>query len=176
MGYKKGTSKQPKTTNQTAVNNHNPKRKKKHTNIQNLKQSRYLSRADVAKPVLLTMREVVQEDVSMEGEPEKLRWVLYFQEAEKGLVLNSTNGQIIAQFMGSEETDNWIGHKVVLYDDPSVAFGGKLVGGIRARQPRNQQPTAVQPVFKVPAKPAPPPSALPTEFAPPPDDQDSMPF
>jgi hypothetical protein len=138
-------------------------------NVNQLKQSRYLSRADVTKPVLLTMREVVQEDVSMESEPEKLRWVLYFNEAEKGLVLNATNGQIIAQFTGSEETDHWLGQKVVLYDDPSIMFGGKAVGGIRARQPRlqGQPPAATKPLFKPPGKPAAPApqqTSLPTEF------------
>jgi len=136
-------------------------------NIQNLKQSRYLSRADVGKGVLVTIKAVVQEDVSMEGEPEKLRWCIYFNEGEKALVLNSTNGQLIAQFLGSDETDNWIGHTVVLYDDPSITFGGKLVGGIRARQPRNQPPAAAKPVFQVPARPAPPPAqqtSLPGEF------------
>jgi len=114
----------------------------------------------------------------MEGEPEKLRWVLYFDEAEKGLVLNSTNAQIIGQFLGSEETDTWTGKKVVLYDDPSVAFGHKLVGGIRARAPRNQPatpPAAAKPVFK----PQPQQTALPTAFPEsdggPPDDS-SMPF
>lgn len=122
-------------------------------NIANLKNSRYLSRADVATPILVTIKSVVQEDVGMEGEAEKLRWVMYFAEAEKGLVLNSTNGQLIAQFLKSDETDHWIGQKVVLYDDPSVSFGGKLTGGVRARAPRGQAAAASKPIFT--PKPAP---------------------
>lgn len=133
-------------------------------NINQIKQSRYLARADVGKGALLTCRQCVQEDVGLEGEPEKLRWVLYFNEAEKGLVLNSTNAQVIASFLGSEETDSWTGQKIVLFDDPSVSFGGKLVGGIRARAPRNQPaapPAAARPVFK----PQPQQTSLPTDFA-----------
>ncbi len=47
--------------------------------------------------------------------------------------MNSTNGQLIAQALKSEESSDWTGGKVVLYDDPSVSYGGKLVGGIRVR-------------------------------------------
>ncbi len=65
---------------------------------------------------------------------------MHFQEVDKPCVLNSTNGQIIASITKSEDTDNWAGHKIVLYDDPNVSFGGKLVGGIRVRAPRNVAP------------------------------------
>lgn len=122
-------------------------------NIAGLKQSKFLTRADVGKGILATIREVFQENVAKEGAPEELRWCLSFDEYEKPMVLNSTNGQLIAQIIKSDETDNWKGHKIVLYDDPSVSFGGKLVGGIRVRAPRNQ-----------PAKPA----AAPAPATPPP--------
>ncbi len=141
-------------------------------NVNQLRQSRYLTRADVGKGVLLTIRQVIQEDVSMESEPERLRWVMYFNEAEKGVVLNSTNGQIIAQFLGSDETEAWTGQKVVLFDDPTIAFGGKVVGGIRARAPRNQPaapPAAARPVFK----PQPQQTNLPAEFQTGPETGDS---
>lgn len=69
------------------------------------------------------------------------------------MVLNSTNGQIIAQITKSEDTDDWKGWKIVLYDDPNVSFGGKLVGGIRVRAPR---PNIAQP-NRPPVRPAPAP-------------------
>lgn len=34
---------------------------------------------------------------------------------------------------------------MVLYDDPNVSFGGKLVGGIRVRAARNQAAPKSQP-------------------------------
>ncbi len=74
-----------------------------------------------------------------------MKWCMAFNEVEKPMVLNSTNGQIIAAITGSEETDNWIGKKIVLYDDPNVSFGGKLVGGIRVRAPRGKAATAPAP-------------------------------
>lgn len=128
-------------------------------NIAGLKQSKFLTRQDVGKGALLTIKgDVYQENVAKEGAPEELRWCLDFDEAEKPFVVNSTNGQLIAQITGSQETENWNGHKVVLYDDPSVSFGGKLVGGIRVRAPRQPAtgpiPSGIKPAA---AKPAPPP-------------------
>lgn len=113
--------------------------------ISGLKQSNFLTRADVGRGILVTIKEIVQENVAKQGAPEELRWCLYFNEQEKPCVLNSTNGQLIAKIVGSEETDNWVGHKIVLYDDPSVSFGGKLVGGIRVRAPRNQPKAPIAP-------------------------------
>jgi hypothetical protein len=112
--------------------------------ISQLKQSKFLTRADVGKGSLLTIKDVIQENVAKEGAPDELRWCLVFAEADKPMVLNSTNGQIIASITGSEDTDAWIGKQIVAYDDPNVSFGGKLVGGIRCRAPRPQaaKPTA----------------------------------
>lgn len=106
--------------------------------ISGLKQSNFLTRNDVGNGILVTIRELRQENVAKQGAPEELRWCLYFDEQEKPMVLNATNGAIIAKATGSEETDNWTGKKIVLFDDPNVSFGGKIVGGIRVRAPRGQ--------------------------------------
>jgi len=90
--------------------------------------------------------------------------------------LNSTNAQIIAQIAKAdrranyEDTDSWVGLRIVLYADPNISFGGKLVGGIRARAPRIVQPQQ---------NPAPPPAAMPyveREPSNPGEDMDSCPF
>lgn len=114
-------------------------------NISVLKTSNFLKKEDCEPPVLVTIDRVDEQNVAKEGAPEEMKWCVYFREIEKPMVLNSTNGQLIASITGSPETDNWAGHKVVLYHDPSVSFGGKLVGGIRCRKPRAQA---------APAKPA----------------------
>ncbi len=142
--------------------------------ISGLKQSKFLTRADVGKGVLLTIKAIFQENVAKEGAPEEFRWCVSFDEAEKPMVLNSTNGQIIAGVVKSEETDNWIGHKIVLYDDPNVSFGGKLVGGIRVRAPRNQAP-ATPPTHGILGKPVNRPTT-PVEPQLPPAETDDVPF
>jgi hypothetical protein len=102
-------------------------------NVNELKESKFLKRSDVGDGTIVTITGVSRENVAKEGAPEELKWILHVEEFDKGLVLNSTNGQLIAQALKSEESDDWVGGKVVLYDDPSVSFGGKLVGGIRVR-------------------------------------------
>lgn len=118
-----------------------------------LKKSNFLTRADVGQGVLVTIKEVFEQNVAKEGAPEELRWCAAFNELEKPMVLNMTNGAIIAAITKSENTEDWTGHKVVLFDDPSVSFGGKLVGGIRVRAPRGK---AAQPA-PAKAKPTMPP-------------------
>lgn len=118
-------------------------------------KSSYLKRTDLGvRGKLLTIRECVQESIDGDKGPED-KWVLYFEEEEKGMVLNSTNAQIIAGFTGERNSDNWGGLKVVAYDDPNVSFAGKLVGGIRVRQPQGR---AAQP--PPPQRPPTPPADL----------------
>src|SRR5262245_41038923 len=95
-------------------------------------ESKYLKKDDVGRGVLVTIRDLQKETLKMDDE-EKEKWVLYFEELAKGLVLGSTTIQQTELATGSDDTDEWIGKKIVLYDDPNVQFKGKLVGGIRVR-------------------------------------------
>ena len=127
-------------------------------NISVLKKSNYLKKEDCDPPILVTIRGCTEENVAKEGAPEELRWCLHFNELEKPMVLNATNGQIIAGFSGHDNTDDWPGVKVVLYHDPNVSFGGKLIGGIRCRAPRiPKAPAPKAPVLKAPVAPSPEP-------------------
>ncbi len=150
-------------------------------NVNELKSSKFLKRSDVGAGVLVTIAAIDQQNVAKEGAPEELRWCMHFEELEKPMVLNSTNGQIIAAFTGSDDSEGWIGHKVVLYDDPNVSFGGKLVGGIRCRKPNIKKAAApAAAVAKPNPKPAPvaapdPAAAVEGETHPATED-DNLPF
>jgi hypothetical protein len=117
-------------------------------NLSDLKTSKFLKKEDVGAGALATIHAVSQQNVAMEGAEPDMRAVVHFNEFEKPMVLNSTNGQIIAKIAGVDENIEtaWRGVRVVLYNDPNVSFGGKLVGGIRVRAPR--------PGAKLPAVPA----------------------
>lgn len=104
--------------------------------VSELKSSRFLKKEDVGDGTTVTISHVSQENVAQEGAPQELKWCLHFEETDKPLVLNSTNGQIIAKITGSDDSDGWGGKKIELYNDPSVGFGGKLIGGIRVRPVR----------------------------------------
>ena len=60
------------------------------------------------------------------------KWVVYFQGAQKGVVLSRTLAEQIAEAVGSVETDDWIGHPVTLYPQ-NVVVAGKQRIAIRAR-------------------------------------------
>jgi hypothetical protein len=106
--------------------------------INDLKTSKFLKKEDVGEGALVTIRGVSQENVAKEGAEIEMRYVLHVEEYEKPMVLNSTNGQLIAQITGISDNIEvgWRGWKIVLYNDPSVSFGGKLMGGIRVRAPK----------------------------------------
>lgn len=114
--------------------------------IGQMKESKYVKKEDVGTGKTVTIDRIEQENVAGENQPEEMKYVMYFKEAQKGLVLNWTNLQLAASVCGSEETDDWPGKKIELYEDPNISFGGKLVGGVRIRAPQQaqQQPAAQQ--------------------------------
>ncbi len=109
-------------------------------NINDFKTSKFLKKEEVGEGKILTISAISQENVSAEGAEPEMKICLHFQEIDKPLVCNSTNAQIIAQFTGVQDNieHGWIGKQVVLYHEPNISFGGKLVGGIRVRAPKNQ--------------------------------------
>jgi len=124
-------------------------------NINLLKSSNFLKKEDCGpNGILVTIDRIEHLNVAKEGAPEELKYCMFLKECERPMVLNSTNGQIIAQITGQEDWDNWSGARIVLYNDPTVSFGGKLMGGIRVRAPRGQ-------AAKVAPKPAPAPAPSP---------------
>ncbi len=77
-----------------------------------------------------------------QGNDKEQKPVLYFNKAQKGLVLNKTNARVIADAYG-DDTANWEGKAVEVYPT-QVEFKGKLVDGIRLRvaAEAKPQPTA----------------------------------
>lgn len=108
--------------------------------VNDLKDNRFLTKEDVEPDVLATISSYDRMDVSMESEPRKDKWVLRFKELDKPLVLNVTNGQLVAAIVGSDDFDRWIGQEIVLYNDKTIMFQGKLTGGIRVRASKGGKP------------------------------------
>jgi len=116
-----------------------------------MRESKFLKKDDVGAGALLTVTGCKAFNVAKEGAEPEMKWCLTFSEAEKPLVLNATNIQICEQVFGSDDTDHWIGKKIVAYTDPNVSYQGKLIGGIRLRAPKQRAAAPVQ---------APPPPAV----------------
>ena len=109
-------------------------------NIEQAFPSNYVKASDLnGKPSLLTIRTCVREELGQGNDKEK-KPVLYFKEAQKGLVLNKTNANVIVDAYG-KMTEDWEGKPVEVYPT-QVEFKGKLVDGIRLRIVPEAQPQA----------------------------------
>ena len=120
-----------------------------------MRESKFLKQGDVGAGALMTVESCEQHNVAKEGVEPEMKWCLTFEESDKPLVLNSTNIQLCERIFGSDDTDVWVGKKIVLYTDPNISFQGKITGGIRARAPKVK--TAPAPAPKVATKPKPEP-------------------
>jgi hypothetical protein len=95
--------------------------------------SKYLKKEDFPSPKVLTIEDPREEPIAALGGDSKTKLVIYFEEVERGLVLNMTNGDTLCAISGSEDPAKWIGLKVEAYCDKSVRYAGKTIGGIRLR-------------------------------------------
>lgn len=130
-------------------------------------ESKFLRKEDVGRGTLATVRSLEKQQVQAQGEAPKTKWIMYFEELTKGLVLGPTTiGQCELAF-ASDNTDDWIGRKLVLYNDATVMFGTERTGGIRVRAPKNV------PAAGRPNRPPPPPPQEDHPFA---DLDDDIPF
>lgn len=84
-------------------------------------------------PLTLTISAVVSEKVGREGKTED-KLILQFAEVEQVLPLNKVNLKLLVKILGSKETNEWIGQRIVLYHDPNVMYKSELVGGLRVRK------------------------------------------
>lgn len=107
--------------------------------------SKYVKAADLGdKLVTVTIAKLVIEDMGYGAEAER-KPVLYFDKATKGMVVNRTNGMIIAHLYGPE-TDDWAGKRITLYAAKVKAFGS-WHDAIRVKE---QRPPAAAPSQPIP--------------------------
>ena len=105
--------------------------------------SKYLKAADLDEDVELTIRSVVLEELKSEDGSEQ-KPICYFEEGERGLLLNKTNWNALAQQFG-DESDAWAG-KTVTLTVMDVQFKDKMVPALRIKIPSS--PTGKTPFPK----------------------------
>lgn len=92
--------------------------------------SKWLTAADLNDADLtVTIRACTYEEVT---EKDK-KWVLWFEETGKGMVLNKTNSKMIVQLLLSDDTDEWVGRQITLFPT-QVDYEGNQVDAIRVRK------------------------------------------
>jgi len=97
-------------------------------------KSKYLAKEDAGEDgIILTVKGVRMETLETdEGNEDKV--VLHFVENVKPMVLNRTNAQLLGLATGAKTAGEAKGKKIVVFSDPTVAFGGKPVGGLRIKK------------------------------------------
>src|SRR5262245_32264380 len=96
-------------------------------------KSRYLKAEEL---VGKTVRVVISNVEDVEFDDGGCKPVLNFEGKERGLVVNSTNFDILADGLGNN-TNDWVGHVIVLKGE-KVLFKGKRVDSIRVSVPAPQ--------------------------------------
>ena len=80
-----------------------------------------------------------------QGDEKEDKYVVYFRELKKGLVLNKTNGSYLAKTWG-DDTVVWIGKRIILFKD-CVSMRGQVVDCVRVRKApapaQTQEPQAL---------------------------------
>ncbi len=98
---------------------------------------KYLRREDVDEEgTTVKVVRVWQDKLRLPDGGSETKWLIELangSETLKPLVLNSTNIRRCVAAFETQETDDWVGKSIIIYDDPSIEFGGKLVGGLRLR-------------------------------------------
>jgi hypothetical protein len=83
-----------------------------------------------------TIKSIGQEEV---GDESKV--VMRFDEDDRALVVNKTNGSVLKEAWG-DELDDWVGNVVLLRPD-KTDFQGKRVDCIRVAVPQKKAPPPV---------------------------------
>ena len=76
-------------------------------NFSSMFPSKYLRASDFPVPRVLTISNVGTEAMR-DGQSKP---VVYFREVMQALVLNRTNGEVLADLLG-DDTDNWLGGRI----------------------------------------------------------------
>ena len=97
-------------------------------------ESKYLSKNDVGEDgVILTIKGFRQETISGDAGDET-KVVMHFEEDYKPMVVNRTNSQLIGICTGAATAGDARGKQIVVYNDPTISFGGKVTGGLRIKK------------------------------------------
>lgn len=92
--------------------------------------SKFLSAADLqGREAIVKITHVATDEIGG-----KQKFICYFAGKQKGLVLNKTNWNNIVKITGQDDSDDWTGATVCLYET-MVDFQGESVPAVRVKAP-----------------------------------------
>lgn len=102
---------------------------------------KYLKASEISEEgETFTISSVELEEVG-QGADKQVKPVVYFEETDKGLVMNKTNFKSFAEVTGEGDSDGWPGHQVTLFAT-QVDFSGKSMEAIRVKKRVARTPAA----------------------------------
>lgn len=104
------------------------------TTLNDLFPSPYLAAGDVENKPVVTIKNLTKKTMKNRDGEEEVKPVIFFNEFEKGMVLNKTNADIIGSLLGSV-IEEWYGERVQLHSVTVEAFG-KRAPAIRVMEAR----------------------------------------
>ena len=117
------------------------------------RNSKYVGKEDVDPPIVVQIAYMTREDVETDrGAQEKT--ILYFNGDIKPLIVNSSNNTLLMSVTGVRTPRELRGKQIVLWNDPTVMYKGKLTGGVRIRSA--DQPLTAQQPYAAPQGQTPP--------------------
>ena len=114
----------------------------------------FLKADDLKGPTTVRISKV---EVKKFDDGDKL--MLHFKNSDKCLICNKTNANVIAEVLGSDDTDDWEGQRITL-EVRKVDFQGKRVPAIRVSDQPPVVPQAQQQPPQRPQRQAPPPAPV----------------
>lgn len=95
--------------------------------------SNYINASDFENGEYVSKIKGVEIRTLGQGSDAQQKPVILFAGTDKGLVLNKTNGRMIAVLLGSDDTDDWIGKEVGLGTVWTQNMQGDPVKGVRVK-------------------------------------------
>jgi hypothetical protein len=117
----------------------------KEENLPVISTGKYLKRESVtAEGEVHTVVKCAEEEINSSDGGSETKWILYLSDL-KPLIMNATNIRRAVAAFGTAEVNDWGGKSIEVYDDATVEFGGKIVGGVRLRAipAKRKKPTSV---------------------------------
>ncbi len=111
--------------------------------------TQFLSAADLKGKEWNGLIEETHDEVFTDDGAERTKTVVTFRNFPKPLVLNKTNALSIAKILDEDDTDDWIGGRVIVHPD-LVQFGGKIVDAVRIKAPAPEAKPAPKKAAKKP--------------------------
>lgn len=106
--------------------------------------SKYVGAHDLKGDTTVEILSIKMDTLVLERGDKEDKPIVRFKGTKKALVLNKTNAKTIAKLYGND-TDNWIGKKVILFATTCQAFGADVECiRIRPHEPSNAPQRSVK--------------------------------